>query len=400
MSVKKDAGTLLRIIEKLHSYKDADVLLENILHEARMFVNADAGTLYNLRGSELFFAYIENETLFNRGHQEDKYLYTTRSIPTDPGSIAGFVATSGQSLLIDDVYAMPEEVSFQFNPWFDRQSNYRTQSILAVPLSSSEGKMLGVIQLINARDDEGQTIPFSQQDRLFISYFAQHASLALEKVEFAKDMVHRLVEVAQLRDPHESTMHTRRVGEYSAALFDAYGKKNGTSLSQRNRGKEALRLGALLHDIGKVALSSAVLSQKDEFTDEDKAAMVWHTILGARLFHKRSSVWDKVAFEVTLSHHERWDGNGYPGKLENIFSDALPSGPGLREKEIPLSGRIVAIADVFDALVSPRSYKEAWDTDSAFLYLKNKAGKQFDPELVEIFLSIKETILSIFHNIR
>ena len=400
MPVKNDAGALLRVIEKLHSFKDSDVLLENILHEARVFVSADAGTLYQLRNDQLYFAYIENDTLFSRGHQEDKYLYTTRSIPAAPSSIAGFVATAGQSLLIDDVYEIPEGVSFQFNPWFDKKSNYRTRSILAVPLTTSEGKTLGVIQLINALDSSGKTIPFSQQDRLFISYFAQHAALALERVEFSREMVLRLVEVSQLKDPHESKLHARRVGEYSAALFDAFGEKNGTPLSQRNRGKEALRLAALLHDIGKVGISPVVLSRKEEFSEDDKTQMIWHTIYGARLFHKRASVWDKVAFEVTLSHHERWDGNGYPGRLENIFTETLPPGPGLSGKDIPLSGRIVAIADVFDALVTSRSYKEAWDADSAFLYLKSKGGRQFDPELVDIFLSIKDTILSILQNTR
>ena len=398
MPKTKDAGALLRVIEKLHALKDMDILLENILHEARVFVGADAGTLYLLRDQQLFFAYIENDTLFAQGHQADKYVYTTRSIPADTGSIAGFVAHSGQSLLIDDVYALPESVSYQFNPEFDKKSNYHTRSILAVPLKNSEGFSLGVIQLINAMDENGELVPFSQQDRLFISYFAQHAAMALEKAEFAKDMVLRLVEVSQLRDPHETQVHAQRVGEYAAAIFDAYAEKHGTPLAQRNRGKDALRLAALLHDIGKVGIDPSVLTKGEEFTIKDKETMIWHTIYGARLFHQRSSVWDKVAFEVTLNHHERWDGNGYPGTIENLFSPTLSHRPGKNGKEIPLAGRIVAIADVFDALISHRSYKEAWEAESAFLYVKNKAGKQFDPELVDIFLSIKETILSILKN--
>lgn len=396
-----DAGALLKIIERLHSLKDVDILLENILHEARTFVNADAGTLYQLKDSQLYFAFIENDTLFRRGESEnDKYLYTTRSIPADTTSIAGFVAETGQALLIEDVYSLPKGVSFQFNPEFDTKSNYRTRSILAVPLKNTEGSILGVIQLINAMDEKGKTVPFSPQDRLFISYFAQHAAMALEKAEFAKEMVLRLVDISQLKDPHESRLHAQRVGEYSAAIFDSFGSRIGTPPAQRNRGKEALRLAALLHDIGKVGLDARLLSKGEEFSSDDKETMIWHTIYGARLFYKRSSVWDRVAFEVTLSHHERWDGNGYPGHIENIFSDTLKPGPGKIGKEIPVSGRIVAIADVFDALVSLRSYKDPWDEESAFLYIKSKAGKQFDPELVDVFLSIKNTIVSIFRNIR
>jgi len=401
MPAVRDAGALLKVIERLHSLKDADIILENILHEARTFVKADAGTLYQLKDNQLYFAFIENDTLFNRGERENnKYLYTTRCIPANTKSIAGFVAETGQSLLIDDVYALPEDVSFEFNPEFDKKSNYRTRSILAVPLKDTEGKILGVIQLINALDEKGKAVAFSQQDRLFISYFAQHAAMALEKAEFAKEMILRLVEISQLRDPHESRLHAQRVGEYSAALFDAFGARMGTPLVQRNRGKEALRLAALLHDIGKVGLDSELLSKGDEFSEDDKETMVWHTIFGARLFSRRSSVWDRVAFEVTLSHHERWDGNGYPGHIENIFSDTLKPGPGKAGKEIPLSGRIVAIADVFDALVSPRTYKDPWDEESAFLYIKSKAGKQFDPELVDVFLTIKDTIVSILKNTR
>jgi response regulator RpfG family c-di-GMP phosphodiesterase len=398
MQAAKDAGALLRVIEKLHALKDVDILLENILHEARTFVGADAGTLYQLRDKQLYFAFIENDTLFKQGQQTDKYHYVTRSIPADTNSIAGFVAESGQSLLIDDVYSLPETVSYQFNPEFDRKSKYHTRSILAVPLKNSEGVSLGVIQLINAMNGNGELISFSQQDRLFISYFAQHAAMALEKAEFAKDMVLRLVEISQLRDPHESRVHAHRVGEYAAALFDAYAEKTKTPLAQRNKGKEALRLAALLHDIGKVGIDPVVLTKNDEFTAGDKELMIWHTIYGARLFHERASVWDKVAFEVALNHHERWDGNGYPGMIEDLFSDTLEHRPGKAGKEIPLSGRIVAIVDVFDALVSPRSYKEAWETESAFLYIKNKAGKQFDPELVDLFLSIQDTIVSILKN--
>jgi HD-GYP domain-containing protein (c-di-GMP phosphodiesterase class II) len=391
-----DAAALLKVTERLHAQKDMDILLENILHEARVFVNADAGTLYQLKDGQLYFAYIENETLFRQGNQQEKHVYTTRSIPVNNRSIAGFVAQSGQSLLIDDVYALPEGLSYAFNPEFDRKSNYHTRSIMAVPLKNSDGHCLGVIQLINAMNEAGEAVPFSQQHRLSISLFAQHAALAMEKVDFAKQMIMRLVEVSQLRDPHETQLHAQRVGEYAAALFDEYAIRQGTPLAQRNRGKEALRLAAILHDIGKVGIDPQVLSKGEQFTDEDRRMMVWHTIYGARLFHERTSVWDRVAFEVTLRHHERWDGRGYPGNVSDLFSPSLPSGPGLKGKNIPLSARIAAIADVFDALVSKRSYKEAWSMDTAMSYLKNKAGREFDPELVELFISIRETIESIF----
>jgi GAF domain-containing protein len=122
MSKVQDADQLLTIIERLHAYKDMDILLENILHEARTFVGADAGTLYHQKDGQLYFAHIENDTLFSQGHQQNKYVYTNHSIPVDAKSIAGFVALSGQSLLIDDVYALPEHLSYQFNPEFDKKA--------------------------------------------------------------------------------------------------------------------------------------------------------------------------------------------------------------------------------------------------------------------------------------
>ncbi|MBN2509323.1 MAG: GAF domain-containing protein [Spirochaetales bacterium] len=400
MGGKKDANTLLRIIENLHAVKDLDLLLERVLHESRSFVHADGGTLYTIRDNRLFFAYIENETLQSHGRAQDKFIYMNMSIPLDKSSIAGFCAVSGQSVLIDDVYALPPSSAFRFNAEFDTKVGYKTHSILAVPLKNTEAKVVGVLQLINALDAHGTPVPFSQQDRLFISYFAQHAAMALEKAEYSKEMVLRMVDLARLRDPHEDTLHATRVGEYSLELFDSYAQLKGFPLAERTRKKEAFRLAAMLHDIGKVAMSAELLSKPEEYNSSEKEIMFWHTIYGARLFAGKDSFWDRIAFEVVLNHHERWDGGGYPGHVENIFAAEITFGPGKKGKEIPLSGRIVAIADVFDALVSTRSYKEPWSFDAAFRYVRNKRDKQFDPELVDLFIMLEPKIRAIFENIQ
>jgi len=147
--------------------------------------------------------------------------------------------------------------------------------------------------------------------------------------------------------------------------------------------------------VGKVALSDAILKKPGSLASAERRQMKSHTIHGARLFRQTHSAWDRMAAEVALNHHERWDGPGYPGRIGDIFAPRLQYGPGKRGREIPLSARIVALADVYDALISKRAYKEAWREEKALAYVRDQAGKQFDPELVLLFLRIRDTIRAI-----
>jgi len=400
VSEKKTVRDLLETIKKVHNISDLSILLETILHEARLFVSADAGTLYIVADDRLYFNYIENDTLFPEGNSKDKYVYSNNSISLDRSSLAGYVATTGEPLLIDDVYDIRSEVSFSFNPQYDRMTSYKTQSILVVPLSRSDGAVLGVLQLINKKNSDAKVVPFSTDDRLFISYFAQHAADAMERADLSRQMVMRMVEMAELRDPHESMQHARRVGEYSVELFDRWAAAHGLPLNERMLKKDIFRAAAILHDVGKVALTDDILSKQGEFSDAEKIEMYKHTIYGARLFRKRNSVWDRIAYEVVLNHHERWDGSGYPGHIGDLYSPDIRLGEGKKGKEIPLSARIVAVADVYDALTSKRAYKEAWSEDSALVYMRKQSGKLFDPELVERFLEMRDILHAIKERFR
>ena len=398
MSAKPETKDLLKIIRDLHQIHDYVVLLERILHEARLFVRADAATLYLRDGDKLYFNYIENDTLFPDGRSEDKFAYTDQSIPLDKTSLAGFVASTGQPLLIDDVYELPESLDFTFNPDFDKKTNYRTQSQLVIPLIGEGQRTLGVIQLINAKHGP-QTVPFSAMDKVHISFLADHAVLALEKAEMAREMVMRMVRISELRDPIETGNHARRVGEYALVLYDRFAESRGVSLAERNQKKEAFRAAAILHDVGKAGVSGEVLSKDGHYSSREKLMMYQHTVYGARLFPYPESLWDRICREVVLNHHERWDGSGYPGKVKDINAEPIKFGKGKKGKEIPLSARIVAIADVYDALTSDRSYKEAWTSQAALQYLKSKAGKLFDPELVGIFMETGDTLEAIRRNL-
>lgn len=398
MSAKPETKDLLKIIRDLHQIHDYNVLLERILHEARVFVRADAATLYLRDGDKLFFNYIENDTLFPAGRSEDKFAYTDQSIPMNKSSLAGFVAVNGQPLLIDDVYELPSSLDYAFNPEFDKKTNYRTQSQLVIPLIGEGLKTLGVIQLINAKHG-AQTVPFSAMDKVHISFLADHAVLALEKAEMAREMVMRMVRISELRDPYETGNHARRVGEYALVLYDRFAESRGVSLAERNQKKEAFRAAAILHDVGKAGISGDILANDGHYSDSEKLMMYRHTVYGARLFPDPESLWDRIAREVVLNHHERWDGSGYPGKVKDISAEPIKFGSGKKGKEIPLSARIVAIVDVYDALTSDRSYKEAWTSKAALHYLKSKSGKLFDPELVGIFTRLGDTLEAIRRNL-
>ncbi len=386
---------LIETVESIYNIKELDSLLEAVLTEARRFVNADAGTLYLKVGERLYFSFVQNDTLFAGGKAENKYLYSQESLVVNKDSLAGYVAETGESLLIDDVYHIKSSVSFSFNPAYDYKTQYKTQSMLIVPLKTRDETTVGVLQLINAKTQAGTVIPFSEQDRIFILQFARSAANTIEQARLSQEMVLRMVELAELRDPFETSNHAKRVGAYCVELYDRWGRKQGLPESEIRNTKEILRTAAMLHDVGKVAISDIILKKPGELTEEETRAMRMHTIYGARLFKQARSTWDRLAQEVVLNHHERWDGKGYPGRVNDIFATDVRFGPGKVGNEIPISARIVSLADVYDALVSERAYKEAWDEDLVHDYIQNQKGKQFDPELVELFLAIRDVIAQI-----
>lgn len=210
-----DVTGLMETIQSLYHIGDLDSLLERVLLEARRLVRADAGTLYLRCGERLFFSYIQNDTLFAGGAAENRYIYSSRSLPLDRSSLAGYVASTGDALLIDDVYDIRSGVSYSFNADFDSKTNYKTRSMLIVPLLTRSRYVVGVLQLINATDPSGETIAFSGRDRLFANQFAQNAADAIERSKLTREMVLRLVELSGLRDPFETGQHAKRVGSYA-----------------------------------------------------------------------------------------------------------------------------------------------------------------------------------------
>jgi response regulator RpfG family c-di-GMP phosphodiesterase len=392
--MKRDTLKLFKTIETLYTIKDLDSLLEKVLTEARLFVNADAGTIYLAAHGHLYFTFVQNDTLF-RGETKDKYITSGASIPIDKKSLAGYVAKTGETILIDDVYHIQSDVSFTFNPAYDKKTNYRTTSILCVPLKTRDNEIVGALQLINAKKDANEVVAFSMQDRLFISQFALNAADAIEKARLSREMVLRMVDLAELRDPFETSAHAKRVGAYAVELYEKWAQRRGVSGREIKKMRDVLRTAAILHDVGKVAVSDVILKKPAQLSYDEKLAMRMHTVLGARLFKRTNSFWDYMSAEVALNHHENWDGSGYPGRIDNIFADKIYMGPGKLGTAIPLSARAVAISDVYDALITSRAYKKGWQQEHALRYIRYQAGKKFDPELVSIFLKMDDLLTAI-----
>lgn len=374
--------------------QDVDILLERILGTARSFVNADAGSIYIKEGDKLKFSYTQNDTLRKQLPPGQKLIYSTFTVPISNASLSGYVANTGEMLNIPDVYALPDHVPYAFNRAYDEQTQYRTQSVLTFPLKTNRGDVTGVLQLINARDNNGTVIPFAQEDEPYIMHFASNAGIAIERAMMTRAMILRMISMAELRDPKETGAHVNRVAAYSIEIYEEWARAKGIPEDEIDSNRDILRMAAMLHDVGKVAIADAILKKPGKLDETEFSTMKHHTWLGARLFSDTFSEFDQAAAAVALTHHERWDGAGYPGRVDPATGNTL-SERGLRGEEIPVFGRIVAIADVYDALSCRRSYKESWDESRVLETLQKESGSHFDPEMITAFLASFETIKSI-----
>ncbi len=388
--------TLIKITEEINTITDIDSLLDKILQEARNFTNADAGSIYLVEGNKLMFSYVQNDSLFQGNHVFNKYLYSNHEINIDDKSIAGYTALTGEAIIINDAYKLSSKVPYSFNDSFDKNAGYLTKSMLTVPLKAGKDTIVGVIQVINAIK-KNKIIPFSPKDKLYVTHFANNAAIAIERAKMTRNMIIKMVKISELRDPHETGEHVNRVGSYAIEIYDKWASDHKVPEDEIKKTKDSLRISAMLHDVGKVAIPDSILKKPDKLTNEEYSHMKYHTIYGARLFQPVASKWDSMATEVALNHHERWDGKGYPGNVNNIINDnvKIENENGKKNNDIPILGRIVALADVYDALISKRVYKDAWSEKKVIEYIKEQSGHQFDPEVVDAFIEIYDVIKAI-----
>ncbi len=400
---------IIRLSSELNTVQDLDILLDRILTEARHILNADAASIQIKEGDELVFTHVQTESIQRKLPPGQKLIYNTFHFPITRNSLSGYAALTGEILNTPDAYEIPADAPYRFNPTSDKKSGYRTKSILTIPLKNNRNEILGVMQIINSlnpgpkgecAENECFTGSFDAHDEMIGLHFASIASMILQRAQMTRALILRMISMAELRDPKETGPHVNRVASYAVEIYESWAKRRGLPGEEIDRKKDALRMAAMLHDVGKVAISDLILKKPARFTPEEFEIMKSHTFQGARLFTQRQSEFDEMAAEVALTHHENWDGTGYPGRIDAATGAPLEKdGKGravpLRGEEIPIFGRIVALADVFDALSSKRVYKEAWDEGAVLDEIRKMSGKKFDPELVEIFFDSLDVIRNI-----
>jgi two-component system, response regulator RpfG len=190
-----------------------------------------------------------------------------------------------------------------------------------------------------------------------------------------KETLMRLARAGEYKDLDTAT-HLQRMSLYSKAIAEAIGFNEEEA--------EIIELSAPLHDIGKIGIPDHILLKTGPLTEEEKTIMRKHPIIGYEILQNSPSKYLQMGGEIALAHHERFDGLGYPYQLKG--------------NQIPLAARIVAIADVIDALTTKRPYKQAWSMDEAFNFIVSESSKHFDPDLITVTVSIRKTIETIFEN--
>lgn len=332
---------ILNITRDLREEIYGDILLEKIMDYSLAITDSDAGSLVlsDAQGNLVF--------KLVRGGKAD--MLAGKILPKGSG-IMGWVAESGTPLRIEDVAK-----DKRFNPDFDDMTGYTTKSILCVPLRTKEGT-IGALAMLNKKGGH----PYRARDEEIITYLAEQAAISIIRTQFLEDqrnyeihLTEMLLGAIDYQIP-EKRGHSHRVARYANII--------AKRLDMTEDEKKRLYLASLLHDVGFLRIEA-----NENFKKE---AYIRHPVIGFEMI-KPINFYAGIA-PFILHHHERYDGHGYPN--------------GLSGEAIPLESRIIAIAEAFDAMLSPTSYKVPVSFEEAVAELRRRAGSQFDAELVEIFL--------------
>ena len=370
-------------------------LAERVLAKCRRLTRAEAGSIFILRGKgakrRLEALSLQNDAIATR-----RELFI---IPLTPASISGYVAGTGELLFVDDVDHMPPDAPYRFNASFDQKSGYATHSIMCFPLKTAEGRVIGVVQLINSLKD-GRPEPFARGFTEMIGVVSLLVGRAIERadaLEQIRERNRRLNErnrelkaererVVQLSQQTETALmmsvellaraaevhdaevgsHIQRVNEYSYLL---------AKLARMDpKFCEEIRWAAALHDVGKMSVDQAVLHKPGKLDEREWIEMRAHTTYGKQILAGHPKL--AMASEIAHCHHEMWAGGGYPR--------------GLKGEEIPIAARIVTLADIYDALRSVRPYKPGFSHAQAVDIMLNGDERidpvaHFDPHLLAVF---------------
>jgi putative nucleotidyltransferase with HDIG domain len=283
-------------------------------------------------------------------------------VSADKG-LVGHVFKIGETLNIADVYNDP-----RFNQEVDRKTGYRTRNVLCIPILNRENDSIGVVQVLNKVVGS-----FTKSDEDLLNAIAATTGITLENAMMVKEQqrsfesfILTLSSTIDARDPITAG-HSERVADYSLLV--------GDELQMQRNDMEALRFAALLHDIGKIGIREEVLTKEGRLTIDEYQHIQEHARFTFEILqniHFAHHLQDVPL--IAASHHERVDGKGYY--------------KGLKGYEIPLSGRIIALGDVFDAITSLRHYRSRMPFDKVLSIIQKDAGSHFDPEVVDMFFRV------------
>jgi putative nucleotidyltransferase with HDIG domain len=337
---------ILDVTRRLMSITDLDALLRDMATVTTQLLDADRATIFIVDRDR---AEIWSKVALGTGAGEIRQ-------PIGVG-IAGTVAATGETVNIADAYEDP-----RFNPEPDQRTGYHTKSLLTFPMTGQNGRVIGVFQVVNKNGGE-----FTADDEDTLSSLGASAAVAVENAQLVAEqrrlwttLIETLAVTIDARD-QQTAGHSQRVTRYAEVIGRALGLE-GIEL-------EKIRAAALLHDYGKIAVRDKFLMKPGKLDDAELAYMKEHAEkTGEFLAHLVFPQDMREVPVIAAQHHERMDGKGYPR--------------GLPAKRILLGARIVAAADVFDALTAPRYYKPAYTLEKTLEIMDGMAGDHLDPAVV------------------
>jgi HD-GYP domain-containing protein (c-di-GMP phosphodiesterase class II) len=351
-------------IRRLEALSSAGAMVGSTLEIKRLLkvvMELAARTLRAEASSILLKDKATGDLLFDVATGEAADRMKTIRVPRGQG-IAGAVAESGQSLLVPDCSKDP-----RFFKAADDKTKFSTRNIIAVPLVA-RGETIGVVEVLNRLG--GGT--FNAQDVRLLEALANQSAVAIQNAQLFLDLqesflatVKALAQAVDAKDSYTAG-HSSRVTLYAVII--------GEELALPEGEQRQLRMAGLLHDVGKIGIRDSVLSKPGQLTDEEFAVMKTHPAVGEGILKQVPQL--AGVLPGVVSHHERFDGRGYPR--------------GLKGEEIPLLGRVIGVADAFDAMTSDRVYRPRLSDEVALGELKKHSGTQFDSRVVKAFLAAYE----------
>jgi len=350
---RKELQGLLRITSSLNVSGDTKISLNHLTDLAAEIMNCEAASimLINERENVLEFVVVTGEK---------RHRLETIKVPMGEG-IAGWVAVHGKPQIVNDT-----KDDKRFTGKVDKESGFETRKILAVPMIL-DSDIIGVLEVINTKDKHD----FKNEDLQTLNDMAERMATviaATRKIEGQQNYfiqtTNIIVKAIEKKDIYAEG-HSWKVAEYC--------HKIATAMGLSNTEKNDIHFGALLHDIGKLVLPSYIFNKRD-LSEREKELIKQHPVQGAKLLEP-ITLWKSVVPYI-LYHHEAWDGSGYPF--------------GRKGDSIPLGARIIGLGEAFSVMRSASSYKKQMTLKESILEVMRMSGKQFDPDIVKVFMGILE----------